>query len=60
MVSQALPQVLNKILTDKKFIANLAKSGVIACAEHLPSPSTALVLIEAMGAKSIDMQEFAT
>jgi hypothetical protein len=54
-----LPQVLAKVSTDKKFIANLAKKAVTACAEHCVTRATANALVEAVNAKNLDLSEFA-
>lgn len=55
IVSAVLPQILPKVLTDKKFIANLAKKAVTACAENFVTPTTATCLIESVNAKSLDL-----
>jgi hypothetical protein len=59
-VSFVLPQVLTRVMADKKFISTLAKKAVTACAEHVITPATAACLVEAVNAKSLDLAEFAT
>jgi hypothetical protein len=59
-VTLALPQVLVRVCADKKFIANLAKKAVTACAENSVTPMTVAALIEAVNSKNLDLSEFAT
>lgn len=59
IVTLALPQVLGKVSTDKKFIATLAKKAVTACAEHCVTRATVAALVDAVNAKNLDLSEFA-